>query len=62
VLLVVAVFFTLAVDGSPAFADSVGCELAAAAGYHHPGLNLWCFYDIMIDLWASGYEMRQYYE
>ncbi|MFH0777344.1 MAG: hypothetical protein V2A71_01810 [Candidatus Eisenbacteria bacterium] len=50
---VLAVSVNSALVPTPAAAiDS--CELAAAAGWHHPGLNTWCFYDILIRLWEGG--------
>jgi len=57
ILLVVMVFVlavcALAVSPTPTAAFE-SCELAAAAGWHHPGLNGWCITDILMELIFEG--------
>jgi hypothetical protein len=57
VLLVVMVLIlaVYALALSPAqIAAFDSCELAAAAGWHHPGLNGWCITDIVMQLIFDG--------
>lgn len=54
-LLVLFVFaFAAAIAPVPANAGEY-CDRAAAAGYHHPGLNLACLYELIQEWWASNF-------
>ena len=41
---------------------NIHCEMAAAAGWHHPGLNMWCFYDVVIQLWEAGFPLDRMWD
>jgi hypothetical protein len=53
VMVLILAVYGLAMSPAPTAAfDS--CELAAAAGWHHPGLNGWCITDIVMQLINDG--------
>jgi len=55
VVLVLLVFAFAAATGSVPASAGEYCDRAAAAGYHHPGLNLACLYELIQEWWASNF-------
>jgi len=54
-LLVLLVFAFAAATGSVPASAGEYCDRAAAAGYHHAGLNLWCLYELIQEWWAGNF-------
>ena len=54
VVLVLLVFAFAAATGSVPASAGEYCD-RAAAGYHHPGLNLACLYELIQEWWASNF-------